>query len=77
MNDWIERRFFELYLILRVALQLFGKLGWHYLIQDKICINNYGQSEQFCQTIHEIKDNSTDAPMRDLILGDAAKYNQY
>ena len=74
--DWISNNFYNLYLILRIASQIFMQLGWHYLVQDKYCLNYHNQTEYFCQTINHDK-NGTEAHFKDEILADSVSFNQY
>jgi len=77
MLSCIQSYMFEAYIVLRIASQIVSSLGFHFLVQDKICLNEYNQTEEFCQRINEVQDGDPEAAVRDRILADATKFNQW
>lgn len=68
---------FEFFLFAKLAAQYVSNIAISMLIQDKICMVNYGQDMHFCQHIQEM--NSTEAiqKMRDDILGETTQFVGY
>ena len=77
MFECVTKHFFEIYLVLRIASQIFSQLGWHYLIQDKYCINIHNQSDYFCQQIHVLKNNESYEQIANEVFADSTKFYQF
>lgn len=52
-------------------------LSANLLIQDKICTNVHKQTKHFCQNIHKTMHNPDDELMKNKILSESARFDNY
>ncbi len=68
---------FEIFIVFRLMALMLPVMSKSLLIQDKLCLFTYNQSEAFCQNIHlEMNDTAQEA-IKDVILADATRFNIY
>lgn len=67
---------FELFIFVRVTGMYMSQIAQSMIIQDKICLLNYNQSDFFCENIHEIQVASKES-VKDHILADSAQFANY
>lgn len=76
-----ERYFvFELFIFIRALQSTVSGIALTVLVQDKICLNGYNQSADFCRRISEHSDeiiNSTSEYTRDRIYADSTLFGNY
>ena len=68
---------FEIIAFFRLLALFIPQIAHSVLIQDKICLIEHNQSAQFCQRIHETFNTTHEKHMKDVVLGDAAKFGNY
>ena len=67
---------FEFFLFAKLAGMYVSNIAISMLIQDKICVVNYGQNGHFCQNIHEAN-GTMEKAVGDEVLGDASRFVAY
>lgn len=71
---------FEAFIFIRALQSTVSGLALTVLVQDKICLNGYHQSADFCRRISEHSNeiiNSTNEHIRDHILADSTLFGNY
>ncbi|KAI2806544.1 hypothetical protein BLOT_008501 [Blomia tropicalis] len=68
---------FELFLFLRLTALFVSAIAISMLIQDKTCLVTYGQNVNFCLNIQNQVLNATEDSIRDKILAETTRFNNY
>ena len=68
---------FELWVLIRVTAVGAIGIAVTMLVQDKICINKYHQSIEYCQQISKDVKSAAEQSTRDHILADSTKFSTY
>ena len=75
--ECVKNHLYELLVMARVTNQVMLPIAWHYLVQDKYCLNIYNQNELFCQTINLDKNDTIEIDYQNKIYSDSAKFDQF
>lgn len=67
---------FEFFLFAKLSAMFLSNIAISFLIQDKICTVNHGQSATFCQNLHNVS-ASADKVIADEIMGETARFSAY
>ena len=67
----------ELFMLLMMFVYCLKRTPLDMLIQDKLCMHKYNQSQSFCERLSSIDENDDNFEYKTLILSDAVKYNMY
>lgn len=68
---------FEIFIVFRLMALMLPVMSKSLLIQDKLCLFTYNQSEAFCQNIHMKMNDTAQEAIKNVILADATRFNIY
>lgn len=67
----------EVYIFLKAVSTALSALSLSLLTQDKICLNEFKQTDAFCGSINKLMNNTAEQNAKDVILAESTTFGNY